>query len=231
MLDQYVVSDSENGSVAIQDLEDISDREFLCVNDDGPAVRDGNYSDGVRSCEHDRHGDDGHGAADSGASDSETVIGGDVGGLLSGIEAVNSDDGRVENSSRMSVEDSVMDTDDDMVDVGEGSVDNDDDSDKGDSDRDELDYSDDADDDGDGVSDGDGDSSDAMDETEAEDSDVIVISDEEENDVRTVAVPEITRVVRSVTLPLRRTTTYSHGNIILVETEYLWEGNQTRTSS
>ena len=131
----------------------------------------------------------------------------------------------------MSGEDSVMDTDDDMVDVGEGSVDNDDDSDKGDSDRDELDYNHDADDDGDGVSDGDDDSSDAMDETEAVDSDVIVISDEEENDVRTVAVAEITRVVRSVTLTLRRTTTYLHGNIIHVETEYLWEGNQTRTSS
>ena len=98
VLDQYVVPDAENGSVAIQDLEDISDREFLCVNYDGPAVRDGNSSDGVRSCERDRHGDDGHGAADSGASDSETVIGGDDSGMLSGIEAVNSDDGRVENS-------------------------------------------------------------------------------------------------------------------------------------
>ena len=138
VLDQYVVPDAENGSVAIQDLEDISDREFLCVNDDGPAVRDGNSSDGIRSCENDRHGDDSHGAADSGASDSETVIGDDS-GMLSGIEAVNSDDGRVENNLRMSGEDSVMDTNDDMVDVGEGSVDNDDDSDKGDSDCDELD--------------------------------------------------------------------------------------------
>ena len=86
---------------------------------------------------------------------------------------------------RMSGEDSVMDTDDDMVDVGEGSVDDDDDSDKGDSDRDELDYNDDADDDGDGDGVSDGDSSDAMDETEAGYSDVIVITDEEENDVRT----------------------------------------------
>ena len=128
VLDQYVVPDAENGNVAIQDLEDISDREFLCVNDDGPAVRDGNSSDGIRSC-------DSHGAADSGASDSETVIGDDS-GMLSGIEAVNSDDGRVENSLRMSGEDSVMDTNDDMVDVGEGSVDNDDGSDKGDSDCD-----------------------------------------------------------------------------------------------
>ena len=47
-----------------------------------------------------------------------------------------------------------------------------------------------------------------------------------------LAVPEITRVVRSVTLMLRCTTTYSHGNIIHVETEYLWKGRyQTRTSS
>ena len=51
------------------------------------------------------------------------------------------------------------------------------------------------------------------------------------NNIQTVAVPKITFVVRSATLTLQRTTTYWHGNIIHVETEYLWESNQTRTST
>ena len=69
----------------------------MCVNDDGSVVCDGNSGDGARSCEHDRHGDGGHDVSDSGASDSETVIGGvDYG---AGKESLNSGDVCAENSS------------------------------------------------------------------------------------------------------------------------------------
>ena len=47
VLDQYVVPDAENNSVGIQDLEDISDSELVCVNN-GSAVCDGNSGDGAR---------------------------------------------------------------------------------------------------------------------------------------------------------------------------------------
>lgn len=64
---------------------------------------------------------------------------------------------------------------------------------------------------------------------ETENGQVIVISDDEENEDRTLAVPDITRVIQTFTLTMRRTTTYSQGNMIDVKTEYLWEGCQTST--
>ena len=123
----------------------------------------------------------------------------------------------------------MMDTD---VDIDEGCSNSGDVRDNGDGNSEMLDYNDYSDDDGDGARDDDADSTDGVDETDADDSDsnVILISDEEENDVRTVAVPEVTRVVRSVTLTLRRTTMYAHGRIIHVDTEYIWDGSQTRTN-
>ena len=227
VLDQYVVPDAESNSVGIQDLEDISDSELVCVNNDGSAVCDGNSGDGARSCEHDRHADGGHGVSDGGASDSETVIGGVD--CEAGKELLNSGDVCAENSSWKSGDYSVMDTD---VDIDERSINSGDVRDNSDGNSEMLDYNDYSDDDGDGARDDDGDSTDGMDETDVDDSDsdVILISDEEENDVRTVAVPEVTRVVRSVTLTLRRTTTYAHGRIIHVDTEYIWDGSQTRTN-
>ena len=59
---------------------------------------------------------------------------------------------------------------------------------------------------------------------------VIIISDDEVNEDQTVAIPEVTRVVQTLTLTLRRTTTYSQGIEINVETEHLWDGIQTNTS-
>ena len=88
----------------------------------------------------------------------------------------------------------MMDTDNG---IDEWSINSGDVRDSGDGNSEKLNYNDYSDDDVDGARDDDGDSSDGMDETEADDSDsdVIMISDEEENDVRTVAVPEITCVV------------------------------------
>ena len=180
VLDQYVFPNAENNSVGIQDLEDISDSELVCVNDDGTAVCDVNSGDGARACEHDPHDDGGHGVSDSGASDSETVIGGiDCG---AGKESLNSCDVCAENSSWKSGDYSVMDTD---IDIDERSINSGDVCDNGDGNSEMLHYNDYSDDDGDGVRDDDGDSTDVMDETDADnsDSDVILISDEEENDV------------------------------------------------
>ena len=97
--------------------------------------------------------------------------------MLSGVEVVNSDDGCVENISRMGGDDSLMNKDDDMDDFDEMSVVNDDDSDNGYSDCDELDYKDKADDDDDSATDDSVDFSGAMNEPEADESDLIIISD------------------------------------------------------
>ena len=58
----------------------------------------------------------------------------------------------------------------------------------------------------------------------------ITISDDDVNEDQTVAIPEFTRIVQTLTLTLRRTITYSQGVKINEETEYLWEGNQSNTT-
>ena len=144
-----------------------------------------------------------------------------IGGVDCGArkESLDSGDVCAENSLLNSGDYSVMDTD---IDIDERSINSGDVHDNGDGNSEMLDYNDYSDDDGDGARNDDGDSTDGMYETDTDDSDsdVILISDEEENDV---AVPEVTCVVR-------RTTTYAHGCIIHVDTEYIWDGSQTRTN-
>ena len=70
-------------------------------------------------------------------------------------------------------------------------------------------------------------------DADAEDTDdggVIVISDNEVNDDRTVAIPEFTQVVQTVTLTMRRTTTYSGEAKVDEETFYTWDVTQTKTN-
>lgn len=241
LMDQYVMpNDSVN--VNLQDLEDISDSELICAEDNVTNADDNVTT--VSLCDEIPLCDDG--AADVDSSEAETVIGGDYCGSLSGIDDVCGDDVRAGSSSCVGDAESMMGKDDpedgDYSD-GEPIVDgNDDDDCDGDgdgddemsvnlvtsendeSDYDELDYYDDI---SDGAG-GDDDDDDSTDDADSDD-DVVLISDGD-NDTQTVAVPEIKHVVQSLTLTMRRTKTYSHGNLVNVETEYLWEGSQTSST-